>query len=114
VEINHNRKKQTLSIPLIPSLKFSFNSSGVPGLFVYNLAVSSPQRKWQGTEKLGELADRTISPKRKVTRPENVTLTQNIESRAVCVLWQRLADKTVTIDITSVHLSRLQHYSISC
>ena len=64
----------------------SFNSSGVPGLFVHSLAVNCPQRKWQGTERLGELAAQAISPKYKITVPENMTLTQSIEWRAVCAV----------------------------
>jgi len=64
----------------------SFNSSGVPDLFVHNLPGNCPQRQWQGTERLGELADRAMLPKRKITRPENMTPTLSVESRAVCAV----------------------------
>jgi hypothetical protein len=40
----------------------------------------------QGTERLGELADRATSTKRKIKRPENMTFTQSVESRAVCTV----------------------------
>ena len=64
----------------------SFSSSGVPGLSARTLAVNCPQRKWQGTERLGQLAAQAMSPKRKITLPENMTLTQSVESGAVCAV----------------------------
>jgi len=76
--------QQTISIALIPSLMSSFNSSGVPSVFMHNLAVNCLQRKWKCTDRLGQLAAQAMSPKCKITRPENITVTQSIESRAVC------------------------------
>jgi len=42
----------------------------------HNLACL--QSKWPGTERLGELDARATSPKRKITRSENVTFTQSV------------------------------------
>ena len=79
--------------PLSVALMFSFNSSGVPGLLVRNLAVSCPQRKWQGTERLGEMADRAISPKRKNNTSGKTGLSHNPSNHALFVLWHPVAEK---------------------
>jgi hypothetical protein len=50
----------------------SLNSSRVQGLFLRTLAVNCLQRNWQGTERLGELADQEMSSKRKMPRAENI------------------------------------------
>jgi hypothetical protein len=106
--------QQTISIALIPSLMSSFNSSGVSRVFVQNFAVNCPQTKWQDTERLGQLAAQAMLPKRKITLPENTTLAQPIESRAVCVVAPSCWKKAVTIDVISIHFSLLQHCSVSC
>jgi len=106
----------TCNRPLSIALMFSFNSSSVPGLFVRNLAVSCLQRKWQSTERLGELADQALLPKPKMTRRGKIWLSHN-PSNHCCVCCGTVVMKdetTVTIDVISNHFSRLQHCSISC